>query len=84
MHVAAPTAFSTYRPDPTIGESPTRPGSLKSSPDVEQPTARSPRASSAQQPTVSCPPPGVAGACPPPPALWPVNVGRTSPRRKRA
>ena len=46
---AAPTALSTYKPAPMIGESPTRPGILKLNPLVVVTAARSPLASSAEQ-----------------------------------
>src|SRR6266571_760972 len=42
-----------YRPAPTIGESPTRPGSMKDVPPVELPAAKRPLRSRATAPTVS-------------------------------
>src|SRR5467141_2779044 len=42
-----------YRPAPTIGESPTRPGSMNAVPPVDVPAANRPRRSRATAPTVS-------------------------------
>src|SRR3989442_8605773 len=42
-----------YNPAPTIGESPTRPGSMNATPPVDEPVAKRPRRSRATAPTVS-------------------------------
>src|SRR5436309_11388149 len=42
-----------YSPAPTIGESPTRPGSMNARPPVDEPVAKRPRRSRATAPTVS-------------------------------
>ena len=55
---AAPWTGSTYSPWPMMGESPTRPGTLKAEPLVEQAPASWPPASRASTPTVSWVPPG--------------------------
>lgn len=51
--VAAPMALSTYRPAPMMGESPTRPRSLKAMPLVVQAPLRLPCMSMAIMPMVS-------------------------------
>ena len=51
---AEPTSWSVQQPAPRIGESPQRPGSFHARPDVVQPAARCPLASSAHKATVSC------------------------------
>src|SRR5256712_6090170 len=42
-----------YNPAPTIGESPTRPGSMNATPPVDEPVPKRPRRSRATAPTVS-------------------------------
>eukprot|EP00966_Prymnesium_polylepis_P308958 7139131-Prymnesium_polylepis.1 len=55
VQLTAPASLSAYTPPPTMGESPTRPGSLHEMPPVEVAAARLPSASNATAPTVSTP-----------------------------